>query len=151
MADFFDTSTFLAAVSEDDIDHEAALRAWQSSRRPLMYVHGLLETFSILSGGRHPAALSPSEASALISHNVESAGATFVQFSSTEILSHLDKAERLGVRGGAVYDYLHVCAAREGRATCIITLNKRHFTAIAPDLAEVIKHPSEVGLKETKS
>ena len=144
MADFFDSSTFIAAVSEDDIDHEAAAKAWLSSEDRLLYAHGLLESFSVLSGGRHPAALTPGEASLLISRNVKTSRVKLVQFSADEILALLAEAHQRGIRGGSVYDYMHVAAARQSAATRIVTLNKRHFTAIAPDLSTIIVHPADV-------
>lgn len=144
MRDFFDSSAFVAAVSEDDIDHTAALRAWSESGRRVMYAHGLLECFSILTGGRHPASLPPAEAATLIAENMIAGDVEIIQFSGEEILEFMRNAHRCGVRGGAVYDFMHVCAARKAGASRIFTLNKRHFTAIAPELAPQIFHPVDI-------
>ena len=143
MIDFFDSSTFIAAVSEDDVAHEEAARAWRNAKRRAMYAHGLLEAFSILTGGRHPAALAPAEAAVLILSNMKAGKVKVVQLDAAELLGLLARAERSGVRGAAVYDYMHVCAARQAATDRIITLNVRHFLAIAPDLGGRIIHPAD--------
>jgi len=142
--DFFDSSTFIAAVSEDDPEHEVSARAWRSSRRRGLYAHALLETFSILSGGRHPAGLSPGDAAKLIRLNVASPGVQLIDIPSDSIIDLLAKAERIGIRGGAVYDYMHLAAARGSGAKRIVTLNVRHFVAAAPDLAGMVFHPADL-------
>ncbi len=144
MGDFFDSSAFVAAVSEDDIDHESAIRAWSGSSQRVMYAHGLLECFATLTGGRHPASLPPSEAATLIAENMRAGAVSMIQFSAEEILELMKAAHQRGVRGEAVYDFMHVCAARKAGANRIFTLNKRHFTAIAPELAPQIFHPRDV-------
>ena len=144
MEDFFDSSVFVAAVSEDDIEHKSAIRVWSGSSRRVMYAHGLLECFSILTGGRHPASLPPAEAATLISENMKAGDVAMIQFSGEETLELMRNAHQRGVRGGAVYDFMHICAARKAGASRIFTLNKRHFTAIAPELAPQIFHPLDV-------
>jgi predicted nucleic acid-binding protein len=34
------------------------------------------------------------------------------------------------VRGGAVYDYLHLVAARKSGAEAVVTLDRKHFAAL---------------------
>lgn len=140
--DYFDSSVLIAAISEDDIDHAFAGAAWDESDGRVLYAHGILETFAILTGTRHPASLTPNEANTVIGEYVQSAET--LQFSPKQLLRLLEKAQRLGVRGGAVYDYMHVSAARECNAARIFTLNRRHFVAIAPDLADRIFHPGGI-------
>jgi predicted nucleic acid-binding protein len=141
MSDFFDTSVLIGAVTEDDIEHEACFRVWRLAEKPILYAHAILESFSTLTGGRHPARLSPAEASGLLSENLRTKQASIIQFSPQEILSLVQKARSRGVSGGAVYDYMHLCAARKSKADRVYTLNKRHFVAIAPDLADRIVTP----------
>ncbi len=144
MADYFDSSVFVAAVSEDDPDHESSGRAWDSAIDPVFYARGLLESFATLTGKRHPTCLAPDEAAAVISGTLENTAVEIIQFTPLEIITLLQKARRHGVRGGAIYDHLHLCAARKAGVDRIFTLNKRHFTAIAPDLAPRIFHPEEL-------
>lgn len=144
MADFFDSSVLIAAVSEDDGEHTASLAAWKAARPPLVYAHGLLECFSTLTGQRHPAQLTPDEATRLLTRNLEYSKARLIELSVEDVMVHLQQAQKLGVRGGAVYDYMHLCAARSANATRLFTLNKRHFSAIAPDLSPIIFHPADL-------
>jgi hypothetical protein len=46
-----------------------------------------------------------------------------------------------GAAGGGVYDFIHGMAARQAGVDRIYTLNRRHFVALAPDLAEIIVEP----------
>lgn len=142
MADFFDSSVLVAAISEDDPEHESAGVAWDNAAGRVLYAHGISETYATLTGKRHPACLTPDDAIAAISEYAESV--EIVQFSPLELLALLKETRRLGIRGGAVYDYLHICAARKAGASRIFTLNKRHFTAIAPELAPRIFHPGDI-------
>lgn len=52
-----------------------------------------------------------------------------------ETLAVLRKAEEFGVRGGGIYDSLHLAAARKIDAREIYTLYLRHFRVFALDLA----------------
>ena len=43
----------------------------------------------------------------------------------------LAECEPRGVRGGAVYDLLHLAAARKAKAEVFVTLDARNFQALA--------------------
>jgi hypothetical protein len=47
----------------------------------------------------------------------------------------------VGARGGAIFDMLHLQAARRGAAKRILTINVRHFQIFAPDLKNLISLP----------
>jgi predicted nucleic acid-binding protein len=53
----------------------------------------------------------------------------------------VEMAGPAGARGGAIYDLLLMACARKVKAEKIYTLNRRHFIALAPDLAEQILSP----------
>ncbi|MDZ4789206.1 MAG: hypothetical protein SH807_09725 [Blastochloris sp.] len=67
-----------------------------------------------------------------------------IPFSPEKIVDFIKQSSKCNVRGGAICDYMHLCAARHVGVDRIFTLNKRHFLAIAPDLAPKIFHPSDV-------
>lgn len=142
MVDYLDSSVFVAALSEDDPEHESAGTVWDTATKPVLYAHGLLEVYSTLTGKRHPACLDPDEAATAIAEYADTV--EIIQFTPQELLTLLGETRRIGVRGGAVYDYMHLCAARKAGADRIFTLNKRHFMAIAPDLASKIFHPTDL-------
>ena len=51
--------------------------------------------------------------------------------SGKEVMSALLECESRGVRGGAVYDWLHLVAAKKAGAEALVTLDARDFQALA--------------------
>jgi hypothetical protein len=51
------------------------------------------------------------------------------------------KSHKVGARGGAIFDMLHLEAARRGGAKRVLTVNVRHFQVFAPDLKSIISAP----------
>jgi len=93
-------------------------------------VHALAETFSILTGGRQGRRLGASAAVRLIEISVS----PYVQplsLSGKEVLAALAECEVRGVRGGAIYDWLHLAAARKAGAEVLFTLDLRDFQSLA--------------------
>ena len=72
MRDFFDSSSLLAAMVEDEPGHESALAALAASRDGHASTHSLAECFATLTGGRMAVRLAPSEAAELVDVNVGS-------------------------------------------------------------------------------
>lgn len=62
-----------------------------------------------------------------------------VTISTGEMLAAMRDSQARGVRGGAIYDYLHLVAARESRAPVLYTLNTSDFRSFHrlgdPDIA----------------
>jgi hypothetical protein len=50
-----------------------------------------------------------------------------IELSSSEIIAALGIAQSRGVRGGGVYDYMHLVAAKKANASVIHTLNMDDF------------------------
>lgn len=93
-------------------------------------MHALAETFSILTGGRQGRRLRPAVAAGLIEESV----LPFVQvvsLSGKEVMAALQGSDARGVRGGTVYDLLHLAAARKAGAARLMTLDRRDFQALA--------------------
>lgn len=128
-AALIDTSVVLASLDPDEAHHPACDQLLAQGGH-LLYVHGLAETFSILTGGRHGRRLRPAVAAGLIKDSV----LPFVQLVSLngkEVMAALETADARGVRGGAVYDLLHLAAARKAGASRLLTLDRRDFQALA--------------------
>lgn len=51
------------------------------------------------------------------------------------------RARAHGVRGGAVYDYMHLVAARKGKADVLFTLNLSDFQHLHREGDPEIRHP----------
>lgn len=124
-----DTSVVLASLDPDEAHHQACDQLLAQGGH-LLYAHALAETFSILTGGRQGRRLRPATAAGLIKDSV----LPFVQLvslSGREVVAALETADARGVRGGAVYDLLHLAAARKAGAARLLTLDRRDFQALA--------------------
>ena len=143
MKQYFDTSVLIAAFIEDEIHHRACSEALLKSDEGFILDHGVTECFSILTGGRGLSIrLSPASAVALLERNVIGR-LSIVSLTSDEKFSVIRNCQRLGIRGASVYDAMHLAAARKAGSEEVFTLNLRHFSACAPDLAGLIKIPGE--------
>ena len=139
MRDFFDGSSLLDAMVEDEPGHEAALAALSASRDGHASTCSLAECFATLTGGRMAVRLAPSDAAELVDVNVRQR-LTWVSLTPADHASALRTAASVGARGGAVYDVLLLAAARKCRADRIHTLNHRHFAAFAPELVSCLRN-----------
>lgn len=129
MSAFLDTSVLLASLDPDEAHHAACDRI-VSAGGSGTYVHALAETFSILTGGRQGRRLGAATAARLIEQSI----LPYVQthtLSGKDMASTLAECESRGVRGGAVYDWLHLAAARKAGAPRFVTLDARDFQALA--------------------
>ena len=129
MSAFLDTSILIASLDPDEPRHAACDRLVSIGGHGV-YVHGLAETFAVLTGGRQGRRLSAAAAARLM----ESSVLPFVQahaLSGKDLICALAECEARGVRGGAIYDLLHLIAARKVGAEVMMTLDVRHFQALA--------------------
>jgi len=137
---FLDTSVLLASLDADESQHAACDRLVAAGGHGV-YAHALAETFSILTGGRQGRRLKPGLAARLIEKSV----LPFVQLrtlSGPDLMAALHECEARGVRGGAVYDWLHLAAARKAGAEVLYTLDTRDFQALVQPGDPVIAAPS---------
>ena len=129
MSRFLDTSVILASLDPDETHHAACDRIVSGGGNKA-YVHALAETFSILTGGRQGRRLGADTAARLIEHSV----LPYVQpqtLTGKEMMAALAECELRGVRGGAIYDWLHLAAARKAGAEVLLTLDLRDFQSLA--------------------
>lgn len=124
-----DSSVIVAALMEHEPQHRAC-RPLLEHGQPSAWVHLISETFATLTRGRHGWRLLPSAASQLIELSLLPR-LRFEDLSAADMSAALRDAHAAGVRGGAVYDYLHLVAAKKAVAKRFYTLNVRHFAAVA--------------------
>jgi predicted nucleic acid-binding protein len=123
-----DTSVVIASLDADELRHAACDRLLSAGGHWL-YAHALDESFAILTGGRMGRRLGPAAAASLIEDSV----LPFVQLihlSGREVMRVLADAEHRGARGDAIYDLLHLQAARKAGADALVTLDVRDFEAL---------------------
>ncbi len=136
---FLDTSVVVASLDPDEPRHAACDRLMAAGEHAL-YVHALAETFSILTGGRLGRRINAAAATRLLDQSV----LPFVSvqsLSGKDVMAALTECEARGVRGGAVYDLLHLAAARKAKAEVLLTLDDRNFRALAKPGDPRIENP----------
>ncbi len=137
---YFDTSVLIAAFVEDEIHHRECAELVARTEDGIISDHGLLECFSMLTGGRLSVRLTPEEASHLIKVNILGR-MILMPLTVSEKIEMLRQCQGWGVRGGAIYDALHLATARKAAVEKLYTLNVRHFVAIAADFDAEICQP----------
>ncbi len=141
---FCDTSVLVAAVvarhphfdrARPLLERVAAreMEAWTSA-------HALGECFSVLTSLPLTPRISPSEARRILDHtikpNVHCAAADENLYTKA-----VERCERAGAHGGAVYDALMIECALANDCERIFTFNIKHFQRLAPDLSVGITAP----------
>jgi predicted nucleic acid-binding protein len=120
-----DSSVIISALCAGDPDH-AACRKVLLSRSPTAFTHTFSETFSTLTGGRLGFRIPAADAATILRQQVAPRLA-ITPLTATDLWQAYEEAEARGVRGGAIYDYLHLVAARKAGAGRIYTLNLADF------------------------
>ena len=126
---FLDASVLLASLDPEEASHRACDRLLSQGGHQI-HSNSLAETFSILTGGRKGQRFSAQTVAVLIEESL----LPFVSvqtLTGKELMQALKAAHQRGVRGGAVYDWLHLAAARKSGAERFYTLNQRDFQALA--------------------
>lgn len=127
MADYLDSSVLVAACLADDASHGDADKA--VARGGFTSTHALAETYATLTGRLR---LNPYDARDVV---LEKAGKlTVVALEEADYQTVLSQAPKMGVRGGAVFDALHVHAARKAKASRLLHADADYLT-LAADLA----------------
>jgi predicted nucleic acid-binding protein len=140
MIEFFDTTALVAAMVEDEAHHELCVEALENADDGYASTHSLAECYATLTGGRLGVRMSPADAARLVRQNIHDR-LSLVPFSASDYMKCVEAAGPAGARGGAIYDLLLLACARKAKAEKIFTLNRRHFVALAPELAAKIASP----------
>jgi predicted nucleic acid-binding protein len=125
MSAFLDSSVLVAALAPDEPKHADCLALLLQGGH-CIYSHALLETFSTLTGGKLGVRVTPDLAAQMLSETILPR-VTVIELSTAEIMAALPVAQSRGVRGGCVYDYMHLLGAQKGNASVIYTLNMDDF------------------------
>ena len=131
----FDTSTLVAALIQQHPHHSLAFphlkKVHQGAVKGCLTTHGLAELFATLTALPLKPRLSPTDAQQLIEKSVLSYFTVIpLDVGSYEEALRLVVAQNLA--SGAVYDALHLTGARAMNCNTLLTLNLRHFRALAP-------------------
>ena len=132
-----DTSVIVAALLGWHESHEAALRALATTRdahgsKLLVPAPALVEAYSVLTRLPAPHRLAPAVALELLAGSFEES-ADVISLTGGETWRLLADLPTDGVTGGRTYDALILRCARKGRATSLLTLNRRDFEQLPLD------------------
>jgi predicted nucleic acid-binding protein len=127
MSDYLDSSVLIAALVDSQPHHEECADALATGG--VTSAHALAEAYSILSGRLR---LDPQTVSEVLLHNTKKL--KVVDLTAAEYSRLLAESPRNGIRGGAIFDALHVAAARKASAKRLLTLDQ-DFYSFAPELA----------------
>ena len=140
MKGLIDTSVLVAAIYAEESHHDLC-SALLNEPDLSIYSHGINEVFSTLTGGRFSIRMSASSAISLL-ENDYLPGLNIVTLPPNRQLAALREAEIRGVRGGAVFDYMHLVAARHAKAPRLYTLNSSNFQAFRREGDPEVVFPS---------
>lgn len=123
-----DSSVLIAALAPDEDRHAESLALLKQGGNAV-YAHAFLESFSTLTGGKLGVKVDADLATQLLSETVLPR-VQVIDLGIEEIMSALRQARKLGVRGGGVYDYMHLVAARKAKVDVLHTINLSNFRSL---------------------
>ena len=127
MKSAIDSTVIISALCHSDPSHQDCRKRLLSTSHAV-FAHAFTETFSTLTGGRLGFRIPAADAASLLRQQI-SPKLKSISLDKENLLSAYEEAEARGVRGGAIYDFLHLVAARQAGAKIFYTLNLSDFQA----------------------
>ena len=141
---YFDTSVLVAASVAQHPHHLAGTAVYREvmsgQHSGVVSAHGLAETFSALTRLPLSPMIHPTEAYRIITETVVRHCET-IPLEESDYLAILETAARAGLRGGILYDAVHLHCAEKAHCDRIYTFNLRDFVRLAPQLQNKIASP----------
>lgn len=141
---YFDTSVLVAASVAQHPHHLAGTAVYREvmsgQHSGVVSAHGLAETYSALTRLPLSPMIHPTEAYRIITETVVRHCET-IPLEESDYLAILETAARAGLRGGILYDAVHLHCAEKAHCDRIYTFNLRDFVRLAPQLQNKIASP----------
>jgi len=139
-----DTSVLVAAMVETHPMHERALpwlqRIKDGTDVGIVAAHSIAELYAILTTLPVQPRISPTISKQLIRHNVLET-CEVVSLSDEDYAAIIEHLSGASIIGGVTYDALILYAALKIDVDCIVTLNKKDFRRIYPNIADKVISP----------
>jgi len=126
MITFLDSSIIVAGLVENQASHQECKALLSGAGQLAVFTHVFTEVFNTLTGSRLGFRIPAPVVATLLRERVLPR-VQVVELNVDEILGALDQAEMRGVRGGAVFDYLHLAAGHKVQAARMCTLDVDDF------------------------
>ncbi|MDB6071788.1 MAG: PilT protein domain protein [Verrucomicrobiales bacterium] len=137
----FDTSTLVAALLEKHPHHSMAfphLLAAQKRRiQAYLTTHALAELFATLTALPLKPRLLPQDVQRLVESSILP-HFEVIPLSPADYRTAMTLTASGHFISGAIYDALHIIGARNARCKKLLTLNMKHFKALAPGDAMIV-------------
>jgi predicted nucleic acid-binding protein len=137
----FDTSTLVAALLKQHPHHAIAfphLKAAQNGTiKAHLTTHALAELFSTLTALPLKPRLSPTDVQRLLDSSILP-HFTIIALSGKSYKQAITLTAAQNLASGAIYDALHIVGARAAQCERLLTLNLKHFKALAPGDAMIV-------------
>jgi len=138
-----DTSCIVPLLSAGHAQHAPTLAGYTDRRRraeqPVIPVHALLESYSVLTRSPAPLFISPVQVRRMLVENFGEI-AEFPGLSPHRCWAGLDELAARSLGGGLVYDAIIADSCIQAGAKVLLTWNVRDFLRVAPVGLE-IRHP----------
>lgn len=136
---YLDSSVLVSSLLPDDPDFVVcdALLAQQGHWTT---PHALNETFATLTRGLLGTRIDADVAVRMIFESIVPC-VQFVEVTATDVIDAQASARRHGVRGGAIYDFMHLVAARKCAVKKLATLNANDFLHVRREGDPAIERP----------
>ena len=128
MSSLLDSSVLIAAIAPEEPKHQECLALLMRADNVIL-AHACLETFSTLTGGRLGIRVDADFAARLLSETILPR-VRVIELGVEDRMRALRTARKHGVRGGAVYDFMHLIAARKAGVATFHTLNFDDFQGL---------------------
>jgi hypothetical protein len=136
-----DTSTLVAALLKQHPHHAIAfphLKAAQNGTiKAHLTTHALAELFSTLTALPLKPRLSPTDVQRLLDSSILP-HFTIIALSGKSYKQAITLTAAQNLASGAIYDALHIVGARAAQCERLLTLNLKHFKALAPGDAMIV-------------
>lgn len=135
-----DTSCIVPLLSAGHSQHAPTLagytdRRWRAEQ-PVIPVHALLESFSVLTRSPAPLFISPAQVRQMLVENFSDV-AEFPGLSPHHCWAGLDELAARSLGGGLVYDAIIADSCVQAGAKVLLTWNVRDFLRVAPAGLEI--------------
>lgn len=137
--DAVDASVLVAALVQSE-PHHRACTALLDKPGMCVYAHSLVETFNTLTGGRSGYRIPAGQVAELIEGSLLPY-LEVISLSPKEIFAAVQEAQPRGVRGAAIFDYLHLASARKAKVRRLYTLDVSDFQSFHRPGDPAIVHP----------